>query len=440
MREAVYNFSKGLSLGILPKTETRTMLEGLSECYNMIPTELGLVAREEVFDPMPDMVFDMQYPFPMFMELSTQALLFTKDRLYTIDKNDNLVETVEAEWTDVPQIADFGDYVVWATDQDRWVALNGVAQDSETLPKFSACMNYKQQLIIGNAQIDGLVSGENLVAWGAIGDMSWDFMYRREAGFTMIPSRGTVLGFGEVEEGIVVYMTTSVWLLRPITEPAISFSVTKISNIGACNRHSFGGDLATQVFLGTDKELYQISEGAVTKLGYRHLFSELSPLVLFDSGERHWWFSSEEKCYVMSTSGMGEASISPTALSRLIDLKGYAVVHGDRVAKVTTTPLSFQTRGIKTVMSIEADVKTKDVEVYGNVHWLVDYSQPFASSELVLLNNNGAFFPIVAGTEVMVGYACEDFTKFELSQFWVRYKHTDRTIARGTTWNVGANE
>ena len=151
----------------------------------------------------------------------------------------------------------------------------------------------------------------------------------------------------------------------------------------------------------------------------------------FDSVQRHWWIGDETRCFIFTGRGLAEANITPTHLSRLDGpLWGFYREHGSEEATIETGPTSFDSRGIKTLMCVEADVES-GAPVVGWASWKSSYSKDFRQGKRIRLDPRGAFFPVMSGTELTVGLRAGDYHSFHLSKMWLRHKTTDKTFARG---------
>lgn len=456
MREVVGVFQKGFSVGLRKNTSIANNVECLSECYNMVISKEGLVSRETVLAPFE---YKEDFPFPMLYVGANKILFFTRNTVYEIVgdwdpvllysvKNDGLLE-----WGDVPHIADFQEYIVWATPNGTWKLQNGaVSKLSEWAG--DTCCNFRQQMLMGEARlplgperaVDGSINGasveiptEGTVAWGIIGDMEFRYQLGQENGWMTLPFIGKVLAVIPMGDRVYVYHQNGVIRLTPVQEPIPTFGSMEFGNIGPVNRNCVAGDDNAHVFLGSDRKLYLVlperalsDQGkSITELDYKEFMEKLeNPIIAFDRVARHWWIGDNKRCFIYNGVGLSEASFTPTSLGNFNgQLLGFGNRHGSDYVLVTTNNISFNTRGIKTLMSVEADIRAE--EAWGSVWWRSDFSKSLKKEMWKKVDPRGFFFPIVAGSELEISIKTNNYVTTHLSKLWIRYKITDRTSARG---------
>lgn len=466
MKEVSAVFQDGFKVGLTPDLTLNTQAEYLAQSYNMVPGQFGIEPRKEVKLSPPFMVEGAKWPFPYFFTLSRLNLLVWANH---IDVVANLTDTTPSysfsgSFTK-PHIADFIDFLVFASNTSAPnIALyhkNGVVSkgwDEENWPHFRTCCNFKGQLIIGdlwnlygpdqsscsgNNNPKGVkIEGENLVAWSKIGSMEWTFSLGNEVGWAPMPWQGKVLALLPLLNEIVVYGSNGIAKLAPSKDPVATFGVGDFGDIGLLNRDCVAGDFAKHLFLGTDYNLYLVEperplsgEGKAPKrIGYSHWMKNLvNPIITYDPGFGQWWIGDNKRCYIFTGEALGEANITPTHLNRLGgELLGYYLKHGDEKVIIETSPLSLNSKGIKTLMNVEVDVQTEEGQtVWGWVSWLSDYMKKFKKGRRIKLDPRGSFFPITAGTEFKVALEGPSYKNFTLSKMWLHFKNTDKTFARG---------
>jgi len=453
MREVSEVFEKGFAIGLRPHESVRSTAEVLMRCYNLVPFELGLEARQDVVHSLEGLKED--YPFPALYILRKINLLFTSDAVYSVANDWDMTLITKADWGSLPQIADFYDFVVIAAANCRVLLLNGAVQSVSNDASFDTCCNFRGQLIVGNATlpkgpekvgsavVDNRVSvgGENIVAWTKIGSYEWEYTLGNEVGWAPMPWPGQVLGMLPMEKTVIVYGDGGIARLAPSVEPVTTFGVSEFGQVGVLNRNCFAGDDQTQVFIGVNRELYEItperalsSEGRLPKrLGYKEWIEQLEdPIISFDPVHRHWWIGDKSKCFIYSGTGLGEASITPSSLGMWgTQLAGYYFSHGTDEALVETGNLCLNSRGIKTLMCVEADLQAVGQQVYGSALYGYSTKETLQEGQEKRLDPRGAFFPVAAGTELRVRLRAPDFHNFFLSKLWLRFKNTDKHFSRG---------
>lgn len=453
MKEVSAVFQDGFKRGLSPDTTLFTQEEYLTQCYNMVPGAFGIEERKEVFAP--DIFYYPQWPFPAFYSLSRYNLIFTRENIFALDQDWRPHAILAHNFKSLPHVADFMDFVVFSTMEGQWT-WNG-AQVTKDLAgaTFKTCCNFKGQLIIGNCTLpDGPhkescngpltynipVGGEAVVAWSKIGSLEWEYTLGNEVGWAPMPWQGQVLAVLPLLNEVVVYGSNGIAKLSAHETPVTTFGVQDFGDIGLLNRECVAGDTIHHVFLGTDYNLYLIEperalsgEGKAPKrLGYAHILKDLkNPIITFDPAFSQWWIGDENKCFIFTGEALGEANITPTHLNRLDGiLWSYFQEHGPSSAVVETSPISFNSRGIKTLMNVEAEIAS-DIKVKGWASSISNYQKDWYKGKAIPLDPRGAFFPILAGTLFKVAIEASDFHNFRLTKMWLHFKNTDKTFSRG---------
>lgn len=453
MRESNQVFDKGFVTGLQPEPNIGPAVQVLTQSLNLVPTKNGLEARQDIINPLYEQL-KSSFPFPALYVLNRYILLFTEDALYRVDNDWELTHLLTHKWGDLPHIADFMDFIVFSTPTGQWSLRDGAIVDELKGAQFKICTNFRGQLIVGdctipkgpervgNRVLENIVpvGGHDIVAWTKIGSLEWEFTLGNEVGWAPMPWMGQVLGLLPLGKEIVVYGSNGLVKLAPSKEPVATFGAQDFGDIGVLNRNCFAGDTTAQLFVGTDYNLYFVmperalsGEGKLpSRLGYSQWMSKLdNPIVTFDPSHRHWWIGDAKHCYVFTEDGLGESSETPTHLSRYDgQLLGLTVSHHPHKAIVTTGPISFDSRGIKTLMCVEGDISSK-TKVYGSTLFRTNYDREVRESKSILLDPRGAYFPVISGTEIQVRLQTEDFHNFRLSKMWLHFKNTDKTFSRG---------
>lgn len=453
MREVTTVFQEGLIAGLSVEEAVNTQAQHLVQCYNVIPGNYGLEPRQEVVRPVSHLT-GYSWPWPACYCLSRHTLIFTPTEVYQADANWDLKLLALGNWGSLPHIADFMDTVIWATEKGQWM-LAGGAVTKRLSAYFRTCCNFRGQLIVGNCtlpfgpyhnkygelvKLGTEVSGPALVGWAKIGALDWEYSIGNEVGWAPMPWDGSVSAILPLGKEVVVYGTNGVVKMAPVSTPVSTFGIQDFGDIGVLNPQCVAGDTTSHLFVGQDYALYLTEpekvlsgEGKMPRrLGFSHWIKNLeNPIVSFDSAKRHWWIGDESRCFIFNGKALAEASVTPSHLSRLDGpLWGFCREHGEGEAIIETGPLSFDSRGIKTLMCVEADVESAS-SVRGWASWKTSYFKDFQPRPAVPLDHRGAFFPVVSGTEVTVGLRSKDYKSFRLSKMWLRHKTVDKTFARG---------
>ena len=454
MREVNQVFEQGFVTGLRPDRSLGPAVQLLMASMNMVPTATGLEPRQEIINPIFDAPPVTTFPFPALYVLSRYILLFTETDLYLVDGNWELIHLHTQEWGDLPHIADFMDYIVFSTPKGQWSFNGSTISTSLGEASFKTCTNFRGQLIVGDCSLpkgpekvgqevvqDRVpVEGEAIVVWSKIGSLEWEYTLGNEVGWAPMSWLGSVLGLLPLGKEVVVYGENGLCKMSMAKEPVTTFGIQDFGDIGVLNRNCFAGDTTAHLFVGTDYNLYAVTpekalsgEGKLpARLGYQEWIETLTnPIVSFDPSKRHWWIGDEKRCFIYTGSGLGESNETPTHLSRLDgSLLGLSSCHHPANAIVETGNVSFDSRGIKTLMCVEGDLQASG-KVYGSTRYRYSFTAAPSSSPKILLDPRGAFFPVVAGTEISVRLEAEDFRSFYLTKMWLHFKNTDKTFSRG---------
>lgn len=458
MRETVSVFQAGFAVGLRKNTAIANNVECLSECYNMVVEKEGLVPRQEIFEPI---VFTPDWPFPILYTLSNRILYFTRRAVYGIDANwePYLLYSSSAGWGGRPHIADFQNYIIWAAPHGTWYLKDDTVRPFEDWKGETIC-NFRQQIIMGEAELpkgpernkDGTINNttvsipkEGTVAWGIIGDTEFRFQLGQENGWMQIPFIGKVLNILPMGSVLYVYHQNGIYRLTPTQEPLPTFGTMPFSDIGPLNRDCVAGNSNAHIMLGSDRELYLIlpekalsDQGrSAANLGYKEYMSTLrNPIVVFDGIAGHWWIGDEKRCFIFNGQGLSESSYTPTAIGNFNgSLYACGIRHGEDHAIITTSTNSINSRSIKTLMVVEADIRADAAT--GQVLWRTDFRKALKESAVKPLDARGFFFPIVSGSELEVRIKTPNFRNTHISRLWLRYKVTDKVSVRGIV-NAGA--
>lgn len=460
MREVVATFQKGFAVGLRKNPSVANTTECLSECYNFVVTSEGLQPREEVIEPLP---FALDWPFPILYIGSNNILYFTRKSVYGIgaDWSPYLIYTVSNGWGGCPHFADFQEYIIWATPFGTWQYKNDTVLPFTEWTGETAC-NYRSQLLMGEAKLpkgperakDGTIidasvdiPSTGIIAWGIIGDTEFRYQIGQENGWMILPYIGKTLAAIPMGEMVYVYHQNGIQRLTPVQQPLPTFGAATFGNIGPISRDCVAGDNSAHLMLGSDRELYIIlPEKALSDQGkmpisldYREFMKNLvDPIVTFDSVRRQWWIGDKNRCFIYNGTGLSEASYTPTMLGNYHgQLLACGSTHGDDSAIATINAVSINTRAMKTLMTVEADIRADAAT--GQVLWRTDFRKPLQASPEKTLDPRGFFFPVVSGTELEVRIKTSDFRNTHLSKLWLRYKATDRTSVRGVM-HAGASQ
>lgn len=452
MREVSQVFEKGFQTGLRPFYNLGPSTQLLMCSLNLVPTPTGIEPRDVVTNPLQEALKD-KFPFPALYVLSRKVLLFTSEDLYLVDGSWELTHIMHHKWEDLPHIADFMDFITFSTPSGQWTLCDyQVSQPNGA--RFKTCTNFRGQLIVGDAILPNgpmklgeevvqdmtPVLGPSTVGWTKIGSLEWEYTLGNEVGWAPMPWIGSVLGLLPLGKEIVVYGENGLCKLSMAKEPVTTFGVQDFGDVGVLNRNCFAGDTTAHIFVGNDYNLYSVTpekalsgEGKLpARLGYQEWISKLrNPIVTFDPSRRYWWIGDDKLCFIFTGTGLGESGVTPTHLSRLDgSLLGISYSHHPDEAIIETGNISFDSRGIKTLMCVESDIRAS-ARVHGSASFRYDYTEDERDTPSIPLDPRGAFFPIIAGTELRVRFYCPTFHSFYLTKLWLHFKNTDKTFSRG---------
>ncbi|MEG0755688.1 MAG: hypothetical protein RR450_04775 [Oscillospiraceae bacterium] len=461
MREIAAVFEKGFTLGLRAFANHPRNTDALTRCMDMVPNPLGIIGRPEIFNPF-EGDFLVQWPWPKLFKTQAGKYLANRTAFYTVDDNWTIRSLGSPTWTLPPHCADFGGVSYFGSDVAYMVTAEGALYrmlDAEI--NFRTCVNYRGQLMVGNCSLPKgpklteapravvqnatQVGGENVVAWSKISALNFTFGLDCEAGWAVMPWEGKVRKLLLLGDDVVAYGDAGIAKIKAIDNVVRSFGVVEFARFGILNDDAVDGDGQRHIFIGNDRNLYMIiptralsADGYSPQLiGYNEFIQNMiNPIVVFEPIHRHWWVCGEGSALVLSEQGAGEASIS---LTGVISEDGFPVGITRKLqepgADVTTDTISFGTRGIKLLTTIELDMESPD-DSYSKVLWRVDYRRPFQEGANIFIDPRGTVYPMAAGTEFRINFNSPNFASTQLSKLRLRYKTVDRQSTRGAV-NAG---
>lgn len=399
----------------------------------------------------------ISWPFPVLRRVNNGVVYFTRSTCVWVWPDGSIQRLGEGMSLDrQPEIADFTHSFAIAGDRGYFVAFGAFIDLSTQGISFKACANYKGQLLIGNGKVpnsyslnadktvskDTVVEGKTLVAWSKINCIDFDFDLSNEAGFTFMPWHGEVWSLKVLGDSVMAYGDKGIAKLEPVSEPTYGYSTRLFSSFGIISPRAVDGDEKQHVFIGEDSELYLVeprralSDAGYSpkKLGFGEFIRGMKdPIVSYDPMREHWWISSSTRAFVLSRQGMGESTQIVTSLCGDQDgkLLGISAWRGGREALVRTHGVSFGTRGIKLLATVEADIACEGGKAECAVYWSSDYAKGYSTPGFIPFDPRGNCFPMVSGSQFEIAFRTTDFTTTRLSKAWLRYKVTDKNAVRG---------
>ncbi|MEG0363530.1 MAG: hypothetical protein RR600_06945, partial [Aurantimicrobium sp.] len=211
MREIASTLEKSFLIGLRPEPNAPMGADALSQCLNMVPNGIGLVARPELVDLLDDAPA-IRWPFPVLKSLSKGLFMFSKDALFKV-VGGSISRIGSFSGVSGVEVADFGDTFLFADDKGYMYAEGSVIDLTSRGISFKACTNFKGQAFIANGRIpDGpalqgstVVSGPNMVAWAKINSFDFTFGLDNEVGFAYMPWEGEVYALRTLGDSVIVY-------------------------------------------------------------------------------------------------------------------------------------------------------------------------------------------------------------------------------------------
>lgn len=325
---------------------------------------------------------------------------------------------------------------------------------NSAVPEFATICNYNGQPIIGCIQSDSAPWSSLLyssVAWGSIGG-AFDFRPSEDAnqtsGFIHLPAVGEgtglvrrVLQLGKV---VIAYGEDTVNALVPHSIGRTGFGRKDLEIAGVKSGNHIAGGERSHLYLNTDNELVLLGENLEEQvLGYKEFMESLTNeeiRISYVPQRKRFYISDSSTGYVLTEQGLYSCHqcVTSALLYRGSILCGFLYDNQDREPRLTTDTLDFGTRSLKTVQSIETDVRYNedDDEVYVAVGFRSQYQSDkdsFQDSEWTRINPLGTGFPIVTANEFRVKLKGVDYedSNMKLSRLNIRWQQHDKRNIRG---------
>jgi len=457
MKEFDYTFDKGLVIGLRPREDNPRNSQALTDAFNVRASKDGLIAYIPVIDPTSSTV--SKWPFPRLYIGKSVNILADNSNIYEVSSGWAKTEvldlgtTVTTPWA----IADFHDYVVMASDvlidRNPTTGLWSVVEPSSTMPLFKTCCNFKGQLIGGNVNSDWYDCGVGHVIWARPGSTNFLSDKRNAAGYMPMPFGGEVYRTLPLGDSVVVYGSSGLAVLSPISSPAPGFGVAVSYDFGIASVGAVAGDDSVHVFVDEGGQVWAIgADGKVTLLDYKEFMDELTAediVVSHDPQQKKFFISDGTKTFLLATIeattdlgvvtksyGMTEVYQHPTNVQfSNSGLLGIYNASSDAEFRIATDILDFGLRAQKTTQTIELGISASD-DCYVAVDWRTDKSASWNTVGWNFVNPQGIATVICAGTEFRLKVKCDDYSDVNLDYMTIRFKLTDKRSIRGK-YNVG---
>lgn len=452
MREYEWNIDKALTRGLSPEPMP-VNAEFLYQCLGFRCGKARLEPHVLLTNPIPvtiDMFYD--WPFPQVLTGNTFNILIVRD---TVNQQDS-VYSVSADHLTVTHIfdvdeltfgkgtlmeyADFGKYAImvngvimiaWNPTLSSWVPSLATAN----IPLMKTICNLNGQAVGGN-----VVAGtwydcdETFYIWSNIDEMNFVVDEGNEAGYGRCPYGGIVYHTRQLGNNVIGYSSKGIVLMRPVSEPAVTFSFDKLNDIGVINRGAINGSLARHIYVGEDYILREITNEGVRELGYQSYIEQLNGediIVSYDSSKGDFYIGNSTKTFLLSTTGMTEVLQHPSTVWRSNKVS-YMIPDtvDDVYPLIMSEPIDMAYAGQKTIATVETDAMVIDGPEAG-----VDYTNNNTSWGLATykpMNNQGVAAIIASGNAFRVGIRfAEIYNNTRISYIKIRFKMTDLRGMRG---------
>ncbi len=393
----------------------------------------------------------LSWPFPQVFKTVEEGLIVgTASNLYDCNGAYLLSSILSGlSGTDIWSLADFGDYQVWTngTDVVERNATTGLYSIVTPGWTVNSVCNFRGQLVGG-----GFDSDQSLVAWSPIGNvtlanlLSTTYNYdqrKNTGGFRKIPFFGDIVcvkpigkidAWGRDPGAVIVYCKEGVIGLFAVSDPAPTFGMKVLHEVGIPCRGAVGGDEHQHVFIDRKGWLYTLGENfKLEKSGYQEFFEPMLSnkiMISLDTSNREYYISDGTTTYLLSNK-LTEVYQLITSLvtwgGSLLGVTGNSGL-GTHSLLVTDT-LDFGSRSIKTVTGLELGL-SKVSGVTAAIDYLYEGST-FRTSVAKSVNKSGGVVPIVAGIDLRFRIRAASLTDFSLTSAHVRFKRGDKRNVRG---------
>jgi len=337
-------------------------------------------------------------------------------------------------------------------------------------PPISMCLFKGQVFTCGvkHTTPDSGVSDARIVRWSEIG--AFRFLgctanaLRNEAGEYYLGKSDSEMAMRVLPLGnaVVVYGSFSTVALKPVTEPAPTYSPSHVMSTGIKQPLAVGGD--DKVHLLVDRSGYLRSvvqgQGGVQSkiLGYQDIFAPMQSdldmatglgviSVVYNSDDEEFYISDGRRSFLFSEGILTELSQAYTSyvnaggsllsshessLFTEVPISCVTMLDNSPMLYFVTEPFNFGVSGVKQVQSVELLGSFKDAEV--SIDWRNNKSEPFRSTPWKRCSPQGVCKPIVSGSDIRI--ACRmPYEGAHIDSVIVEWQLSDKTSVRGNYVN-----
>ena len=316
--------------------------------------------------------------------------------------------------------------------------------------------------------LDGTLGlGENYVMWSAIGGgdilghfyseigikgitleqdaadpMFLDILERNDSGYVPMPTPGKVLCVKPFGKNVIVYSEDGITALQFSLSPIPTYGVKQLTSFGIYERGAVGGDDLQHTFVDTSGNVHIINENLeVKRLGYTEYIGGMvgdSMLVTQDPLLKDIYISSDSDCYLLSDSGLGQASELVTSIDMAeggrIGVSKVLTATGRKDFLICSHQRDMGYRGFKMIQSLEVGIDTAD-PVYVAIDYRHSKSDGYTRTGFVLCSPEGVAVIPATGIDfryvVKVPYVDDTNWYVEPDYILAHWKAIDNRFRRG---------
>ncbi len=282
-----------------------------------------------------------------------------------------------------------------------------------------------------------LIDGYGKEAEGSIDSPRiMEYFKRNEMGFMPMPWQGTVRVVKPLGKNVIVYGDSGISALIQVTDPASTFGLQHIIDVGIAGRGAVGGTEKEHIFLDNAGFLWRLGvDLKLEKLDYQEYlidYLDVDMAISYDDIEDEYYICSASDNMILTRKGLGQGV---ETFSSLYNVAGSLVaipttISGRTSSIVVTDSFDLGLRGIKNLSFIDLGiVSTEDIEVA--IDYKYNKASAFARTPYVTLNAEGWAYINTSGIEFRLVIKCDDYTKPKITYANVRYKRIDNREVRG---------
>jgi hypothetical protein len=502
---------EGFKAGLRPLKEVTRNTGTLVDGMNLLPGKLSLLGYSPDVENMPkiytsvgvEIDMSIKWPFPQLFQTDTGLYVGNKDGIYQVayDGTYGLVGTslasgyttgVKWPWTcancpGFPMFASGDLLVYYDPDLAAWAywakGVGGAAGpiwNSDWYQPISMCYSRGQMLAAGSKTYTTFPSQNRKVMWSQIGQAK--FLEAPTTHAEMLDSVINTAGFHyegsddygilmrvlPLEKAFIVYGTFSIFALIPVSDPAPTFAVVPLLDVGIANPLAVGGPIkgesaGKQLFVDRLGVLWEMGSGqgkpAPKRLGYEEFLAPMQSDISIANGtglislsynpyKDEYYISNGKKSYVYNGVGMTpidkcitsmvdfqKAQVTTgfhyTALQDAAYGYYYKVFSGSDLS-LCTDVIDMRVTAIKTLEVVHLGMMVPEgATVECMVEWRNDKSKSFRKTPWKRVSPAGSCAPMVSGVEFRLWVKCSSWNGFELSDITVGWKLVDKHSIRG---------